>query len=173
MEGIHRILVPASVTGLVLSAVWNATSWANVPGLGRVAVLLFLGVFAVWIPTIRRLRRIGVALQSRNGLWVSLEGAPRWVRFGVLGLLAYACISFVAGMPGPTTPEAHVSVAVGRMFSGHAMLFYGIAAAWNHAHERRSELGLWRCPAGHEVGPRANFCDVCGARINASRSRSG
>lgn len=51
------------------------------------------------------------------------------------------------------------------------MFFYGMAAALNYAQDRRAALGLWRCSAGHEVGPSANFCETYGVPVNGGKVR--
>lgn len=171
MELINRFLVPASLTGLVLSAVWNVASWAGLPvaAMESGSAALFVGVFVVWFPTVFRLRKISAAMQSWNGWSVALEGAPRWMRLGAIGLFAYAFVNFFARFGGAPSSGPADSIEFARLASGHAMAFYGIAAALNYAYERRAELGVWRCPNGHDVGPKANFCEVCGARVNRPR----
>jgi hypothetical protein len=51
-------------------------------------------------------------------------------------------------------------------------LFYAAAAALNHAHDRRAELGIWKCPNSHSVSPKAKFCEECGAAVTKS-ARTG
>ena len=59
MQTVHRLLVPASVAGLVLSTVWNAAAWARLPiaAMESGSSLLFVGVFVVWFPTVFRSRK--------------------------------------------------------------------------------------------------------------------
>jgi hypothetical protein len=176
VELVNRFLVPASFTGLVLSALWNAAAWARLPvaAMESGSAALLIGVFVVWFPTVFRLRKISAAMQW-NGWSLALEGAPRWMRLGTIALFAYALVNFFAGSRGAPDPGPVDSIDFGRLASGHAMAFYGIAAALNYAYERRAELGIWRCPSGHDVGPKANFCEVCeheSAELNC-KSHSG
>ena len=168
MTSISRLLVPVSLAGLLLSALWNAAAWAGLPFAAMESgfAVLFVGVFVVWFPTIFRLRKISSAMQSWNGWWVALEGTPRWMRIGTIVVFVYAFVNFFARFQGAPYSGPAGSIEFARIASGHAMAFYGIAGALNYAYERRAELGIWRCPAGHDVSPKANFCEVCGAPVS-------
>jgi hypothetical protein len=53
-----------------------------------------------------------------------------------------------------------------RGFSGHWLVFYGLAFATLYSVQARPQLldGV-KCPNGHDVDPMAQYCSACGARI--------
>jgi hypothetical protein len=169
VDFIYRLLVPLSLLGLFLCAVWHIAALVGHPAAsmdgGAMGMPLFVGIFLVWFPTMWRLRKIHGAMQSWNGMWVVLEGLEPWLKWSVLIVFAYAFINFFRGFGADMTSPEQSSIGFARIASGHAMFFYAAAAALNRAHERRSDLGIWQCPKGHCVTPKAKFCEECGAPI--------
>jgi hypothetical protein len=169
-------LAPAAAVGFMLAVLWHLAAWARMPiaEMSGGASALFVGIFVVWFPTVFRLRKINSRMQSWNGALALLEGAPRWMQLGAIALFGYTIVNFFVAFGADSAQAARDAFETARGFSGHTMLFYGMAAVMNYAHDRRTELGLWKCTAGHDVSPQANFCETCGARVNeptAARSR--
>ena len=157
--------------GFVLSVGAHCLALANVaiPG-GQLVWGLHIGIFAVWIPTVLLTSR-ATRNSNRKDFWkVALAGCPTWMRRGLYVLFGYAVLNFVlfiiatAGQHGRSTGDASPTVIRG--FSGHWMVFYGVAFAVLYSRIRSPQLYRDRkCPQGHAVAPLARFCPECGSAV--------
>jgi hypothetical protein len=159
------LLLVLAAVGLVASFTVHALAWAGVrvPG----AMLLGFGLFVVWVPTVLISTRL-TRESPRKDFWkAALRGCPRWATRGTMALFAYALVNFASFMFLPRergqSPSAAEEV---RLFSGHLMVFYAVAAAvlYSAVHavdDRR------RCPSGHVNSAQATFCERCGAPVAA------
>ncbi len=157
-----------SAVGLALSVISHVCAMQGVGGpLGDQTWFLHIGIFIVWLPGILAARHLSRNVPQKY-LWkATLRGCPIWMQYAVYGLFGYAIINFLIFMlsdrpqgSGPMPP------AIVRGFSGHWMIFYGLAFAilWSYIQLRGANMAR-RCPAGHEVGPLAKFCEQCGQPI--------
>jgi hypothetical protein len=158
---LSRIIAPVALAGLLASAAWHLGILAGHDFLGEAGMVLFVGIFVVWFPTVMSLQKLAPALQ-RGGSWkVLLAGAPDWVKTVVGAVFIYAMINFGLGFVGVF---ATTGPGFWRIGSGHAMAFYAAAWGLSLAAVRREELGIeWKCQNGHDMSPIAKFCDECGA----------
>ena len=152
--------------GLVLSLVVHLSTFAGVnpeaafPGVWG----LHVGFLALWVPAILVARRRSIAAgpgSERSGI---MEHAPRWLRAVCSVFFAYAFFNFFftifvlnrGGGPrvidGRKVLHNHGKIIreltdeeyerhqayVARTFSGHWMLFYGVAAAMLYPRGRRA-----------------------------------
>ena len=117
--------------------------------------VMSMGIFAVWVPAALIAQRINNGNRLQFSWKKVLAGCPAWMRNSAYAIFIYAFVNFF------------LSIAVGmtglRVFSGHWMIFYGMAfciffSSWNLP----SLLAPRHCPAGHEVAHGNNFCPVCG-----------
>jgi len=115
-----------SVLGLALSLMVHVGTWLGVELPFEVFGLHF-GVFVVWTPTafISNFTRHG--FRRRYGWREALRGCPRWMRWMAYGLFAYAFVNFFLSIVVGGMVSGGVSPL--RAFSGHWMMFYGLAFA--------------------------------------------
>lgn len=133
MDSVLFLFIILSAIGLVLSIVAHLASLVGlpIPG-GKFVWSLHIGIFVVWFPAVIVAYLINQGRPYRE-LWKNvLSGLPRWMRYAVYGLFAYAMLNFLWFFD-PTgsapQPEGDAPPAVIRGFSGHWMLFYGAAFA--------------------------------------------
>ena len=128
-------LIGLSAVGLALSL------WVHLGALGgyRVApqyffVMLHLGIFVVWLPTMLvAKKRIG-NMQRRDFWKLVLRGSPNWMRYMVYGFGAYAVVNFLIFLTqAPSGGSGDPPAVVWRGFSGHWMAFYSAAMATLYA----------------------------------------
>ena len=156
-----RVIAPVALVGLLASLAWHLGILIGHDFLGGAGMVLFIGIFVVWFPTVMSLQKLGPALQ-RGGTWkVLLEGAPAWVKTVVSGAFVYAMVNFGLGFVGGFSTRGSGFWRIG---SGHAIAFYAAAWGLSTAAVRRGELGIeWKCQNGHEMSPTGKFCEECGA----------
>jgi hypothetical protein len=136
-----------------------------IPGGGLVWGLQ-IGIFVVWLPTVLVANRI-TRYTGRKDFWkVALAGCPVWMRralYIVIGYAIFNFIFFIYSTSGHPKPAGAAPLSVIRGFSGHWMIFYGVAFAtlysFIHAPHLFSER---KCPQGHLASPTAKFCPECG-----------
>jgi len=165
------ILVPMmllAAIGFLLSVAAHVASIANIPLPGGQSIwILHGGIFVVWLPTVLVAVRVTRG-ERRQDFWkVLLSGCPRWMRISAWVLLVYVILNFLyfvatssqvrdaAGDPPPS---------VIRGFSGHWMIFYGVAFMTLYSVIKRPALlGRSVCSNGHAVSITDRFCPACGA----------
>ncbi len=103
-----------------------------------------------------------------------LAGCPTWMRYAAIGLFAYAFINFFVAFSGAASNRisgGELTPATIRGFSGHWMLFYGLAfAILFSAYRMPWLLSPAKCPRGHKVAHSDSFCPTCGSAIPASKA---
>lgn len=168
-----QILLPPlmliSGMGFALSAITHLAAFA-----GQIDVLethlpqdvletftsaMTIGIFAVWMPAALIAQRINNGNRLQFSWKKVLAGCPSWMRNTAYAVFIYAFANFFLGIAGGMAEQQHGL----RVFSGHWMIFYGMAfciffSSWNLP----AMLKIRHCPAGHEVGHGDNFCPVCG-----------
>src|SRR5215203_2018982 len=99
------------------------------PG-GGLVWLLHIGIFVVWPPAIlisNNQRRD----PAHKAHWEPLiAGGPIWMRRAIKVLFAYAIVNFLLFMAGTFAhpkPKGPAPPSIVRGFSGHWMVFYGVA----------------------------------------------
>jgi hypothetical protein len=154
--------------GLVLSVAAHCMALAGipVPG-GKLVWSLHIGIFVVWIPTVLTSMQM-TRYSNRKDFWkVTFAGCPVWMRRAVYALFGYAILNFIVftastgGQPKHLTGPAPPSMIRG--FSGHWMVFYGMAFAILFSRIYAPQLYNERkCPQGHTASATARFCSECG-----------
>jgi hypothetical protein len=99
------------------------------PPLSRSVFLLHAGIFVAWIPLVILANRTRPN-PARGNLDHLFAVLPGWLRLAAGVLFGYAIVNFLwfLHLTGPY-PKGHVPFRIEvRGFSGHWMLFYGIAA---------------------------------------------
>lgn len=129
---------------------------------------LHIGIFVVWFPAVLVVSRM-TGSANRKDLWkIALSGCPLWMRRAVYGLFGYTALNFVLFMLRTRTQhdagEASPSVVWG--FSGHWLLFYGIAFAVFYSAIHAPKLLEKRfCPDGHSASHLDQYCPRCGREL--------
>jgi len=151
-----------AVAGLAASVVVHVSSLLGVPQpFGPAAWGLHVGIFVVWFPAVVVAQRLSKGAKQSDFWKATLRGCPLWVRRTSYVLFAYVFINFFAGIA--SGPDSDIKTF--RLFSGHWMLFYFLAAATLYSANKVGSLESRRCLNGHEVSPFARFCDACGAPL--------
>lgn len=125
-------------------------------------------LFVVWIATIFAMRRLGRDVKQRD-LWrAALRGCPAWMRIGVFVVFGYAWLGFFL-RPLLSGKSMQDNANGAQSISALVLAFYGVATAVLYSATHIPNIDLNRtCPNGHRVSPFANFCEVCGAPVQAS-----
>ena len=127
----YLILAVLAAVGLLASLGCHLMGWLQVePPWGKSVFLLHIGIFVVWVPLVILANRT-MPKPGRGNLEHLLAELPRWVRFATSGLFTYALLNFAYFIYCTRQYPKHgvpFSVEL-RGFSGHWMMFYGIASA--------------------------------------------
>ena len=153
--------------GFLLSVAAHVASIAGVPlPAGQSIWLLHTGVFVVWLPTILISNKV-MQGERRKDMWkIMLSGCPRWMRLLGYSVAAYVVVNFIYFM-ATSSGKAHYTgsppPSVIRGFSGHWMLFYGMAFMTLYSVKAKPGLlGRVVCSNGHAIASTDQFCRVCG-----------
>ncbi len=131
--------------------------------------MLHVGILVVWAPTVLVAMRM-TRNTPRKDFWkTAMSGCPRWMRWACIGVIGYAAINFFYFVAfGQQVVKTGIDPAI-RVFSGHWLVFYGVAFATLSSALARPDLVVGhRCPAGHAVDANARYCSTCGAPIGRS-----
>lgn len=134
-------LVVLAAAGFFASLYCHLLSWLDPnPPLGRTVFLLHAGIFAVWIPLVISANRTRPN-PARGNLGHLFAVLPAWARVAVYGLFGYALLNFAYFLYSTRGyPKGQVPFRLElRGFSGHWMLFYGVAAVGFVALDRLAE----------------------------------
>lgn len=117
------------------------------------------GIFVVWCPAVLIAQRINNGNRLTFSWKKVLVGCPQWMVYTAYAVFGYAILNFLLVVIGGNIDDGRGA----RVFSGHAMVFYGLAfciffSSWNRPHLLRTHL----CPAGHEISHEDKFCPLCG-----------
>jgi hypothetical protein len=167
---IFPFMVLAAI-GLLLSIAAHVIALLGlpIPG-GKLVWSLHIGIFVVWLPAVLVASRANRG-KPRSDLWKTvLSGCPPWMRYAGYGLFAYAIANFIWFMvvsssnPAPAGDAPSLEI---RGFSGHWMVFYGVAfAILFSAYRNPRLLQQLRCTNGHEISASDTFCPKCGSKIS-------
>ncbi len=154
--------------GLALSFAVHCMSLTGVIALDRKLIWgLGIGVFIVWVPTVILASEM-TKHANRKDFWkIALAGCPLWMQRGFKVIFGYAILNFVlfaaATIGQPKVKSETISAAEVRGFSGHLMIFYGVAFMVLYSRIHAPQLYRERkCPKGHSSAPAARFCSECG-----------
>lgn len=112
------------------------------PG-GGLVWMLHVGIFLVWFPAILFSKRKLQNVPRQKQMNALLAGSPVWMRRAVSVLFVYAIVNFLlfmASTMGHPKPTGTAPPAVIRGFSGHWMIFYGVAFVTFYSNVKRSAL---------------------------------
>ncbi|HEX4350517.1 MAG TPA: hypothetical protein VH251_09020 [Verrucomicrobiae bacterium] len=129
----YLILAAIAAIGFVASVACHLMGWLHIqpPG-GQWAFLLHVGIFVVWIPlVISANRTMPKPNQGRGNLEHLSALLPKWVRIATGVLFGYAILDFLYFIYCTSQyPKNGVPFYIElRGFSGHWMMFYGVATA--------------------------------------------
>ena len=156
---LKAILYPFMVLALVgflASLIVHIAAWLGLKFPFEVFGLHF-GIFVVWLPAMLASYRLSGGVRGFDYYRYVLRGCPKWMRWAVYGLFAYAFVVFFSGFLGILT-----GTPIERLFSGHWMLFYFFAFATLYSAIHAKDF---RCANGHKLIPGARFCPQCGAPL--------
>lgn len=159
-----------SAIGFVLSAAAHVLALTGIVPLdGRIVMLLHIGIFVVWIPTVLVVNRATKGANRKDFWKIALSGCPSWMRYAVYGLFCYAALNFLifisSTMHGPRSKE--ITAETIRGFSGHWMIFYAAAFATLYSAIWRPQMLRDRkCPNGHTVAVSDGYCPTCGRLLS-------
>ncbi len=159
-----------SAIGFGLSFASHICAWLGREGpLGEYSVSLHFGVFVVWLPAVLALRTL-TRNSPHEDIWqAALRGCPTWMRLAVSVVFGYTMLNFLVFLASTVSTKqgsGPMPPAIVRGFSGHWMLFYGVAYATLYSFIRLGgQEPARKCPSGHEVGPIAQSCKQCGAAV--------
>lgn len=164
-----------AVCGFLISLAVHLLALAGrLPPGGEAIFAMHFGIFIVWIPAVLVSIRLNQGQRTRNSWKHMLAGCPDWMRYAAYGLFGYAFLNFFLAFGGQTTDQGHtneLSPAVLRGFSGHWMLFYGMAFCILFSAFRKPWLlTTATCPAGHKVSHSDSFCPTCGKALPTPRA---
>ncbi|EEF61796.1 hypothetical protein [Pedosphaera parvula] len=157
----YILLMVTALTGLIASIACHLMGWLHVePPWGKSVFILHVGIFVVWFPLVILANRT-MPKAGRNNMKHLLAVLPKWVRVACAVLFAYAILHFVYFIYCTQQyPKHGVPFYLElRGFSGHWMMFYGIASAGFVAlgrlarKSKNAEATTNRCPG---MGGRIN-----------------
>lgn len=127
----YLFLAIVSGSGFVASVGCHVLGWLQLdPPWGKSVFMLHLGIFVVWIPFVI-FTNSTMPKQADSNIEHLLAELPRWVRFVAGGMFVYTLINFAYFIYLTSQyPKNGVPFFIElRGFSGHWMLFYGVATA--------------------------------------------
>ena len=127
--------------------------------MGQLMTGMTLGIFVVWAPAVLIAQRINNGNRLKFSWKKVLAGCPIWMSYTGYGLFAYAIGNFFLSISHEQMNDQQGL----RAFSGHWMMFYGLAfCIFYSSWQRPFLLRTKHCPAGHEVAHDDEFCSLCG-----------
>lgn len=177
LQPLARIVGVAASLGALATIYAAAGAWS-----GRYAkmaghpmlLLLFVGIFVVWFPTVLMLRHMTRGAMSRDTLKVALRHASPSMRRLVYGAWIYCGLVWAVSMIGGILTKGRTIANEGVYFTAFMLVFYvtalGVSAS---ALAMTAEQVNPRCARGHPVGVEAQFCQTCGARVVGAESDGG
>lgn len=129
---------------------------------------LHIGIFVVWFPAVLVVSKM-TGYANRRDLWkITLSGCPLWMRRAIYILFGYTAFNFILFMMrnGAQRESGETSPSIVWGFSGHWLLFYGIAFAVFYSAIHAPQLLEKRfCSYGHPASPLDQYCSRCGAAL--------
>jgi hypothetical protein len=127
----YLFLAVVAATGLLASVACHVMGWLNIePPWGKSVFVLHVGFLVLWFPLVIFANRT-MPKPGRGNFEHLLAELPKWARVATYGLFVYALLNFAYFMfSAHKYPKHEVPFSVElRGFSGHWMMFYGVAAA--------------------------------------------
>ena len=157
-----------AVVGLVLSVICHlAALFGLVQPFGPAVWILHFGLFIVWLPAVVVSIWLVKGYKKKDFWRAVLRGCPTWMRWLTYVLFAYAGVNFFLVVQGGVGRQGNaLDDVLLRVFSGHWMLFYFVAAEilYSGIVVARGEPAR-RCPNGHPALPLAVDCPECGLAL--------
>jgi hypothetical protein len=127
MRSLLIVLLLSAVAGFILIAVSHIGTYVpyRFP-LGRYLILYLAGALLIWIPAVYVANRLAVAAEVKDAWKLVFQRCPRWMRYVLYGLSAYAVLVFVRMAIGS---RFAVPLGMIRTFEAMAMLSYYTAFA--------------------------------------------
>jgi hypothetical protein len=126
-----RLLAIVAAVGLVASVAVHFLGWLHMelPG-EKSVVVLHIGFLLLWFPLVHYANKT-IPKGGRGNLDHLMAELPPWLRIAIGCLFAYALLNFVyfIFLARPHPKHGVPFYLVLRGFSGHWMLFYGMATA--------------------------------------------
>jgi hypothetical protein len=173
-KALHGLAILAAL-GFAISLFVHLAAWAGIAP-PKAAWALHIGIFVVWLPTVLVSQRLTRDFKQREFWTAALRGAPPWASTALKLLMGYAIANFVLFMFQTSESGSKLNEAIqARGFSGHWLIFYGAAAATLYSAAQLRERGerLRTCLNGHTVSATAQYCEQCGAPVNAQHQGQG
>jgi ABC-type multidrug transport system permease subunit len=126
----YLLLAVVAMAGLLASAACHLMGWFHVePPWGKSVFVLHVGFLILWFPLVIFANRT-MPKGAKGNLEHLLAELPKWVRRMVTGLFIYTLLNFAYFMYCTSQYPRHgVPFYIEmRGFSGHWILFYGMAA---------------------------------------------
>jgi len=169
---IRMTLIPfltLAILGFMLSLVEQIRALSGLTSfLGSAFVLVFVGIFIVFVPAAIVGRRRTLGIPYFDQVNSAFDGCPKWVAIalGLMGVNAVA--NFILILVLQPSPHIVGPIPPGllRLLSAFAMVFYGVSIALLYPPIRNGRL--WRqiqCPNGHRLSSLASFCPFCGKSV--------
>ena len=150
-----KILAKLAGLGFIASVIVHSMAWLQIePPIGRAVFLLHIGIFVVFVPLVIYANRT-MPQANRGNMEHLIALFPTRMKFLSGFLFLYAGVNFAylfytaQQFPKGKTPE----LIVLRGFSGHWMLFYGVACAGHVALARLSEQGRSTADSRNDTFP--------------------
>ncbi len=145
----YWILSAIAAAGFLASVTCHIFGWCHIaPPWGKAVFLLHVGIFPLWIPLCILGSRVARKGGYKSNVDPLLKELPAWVRTAVTGLFVYALLNFAYFLFCASQYSKHeVPLYLElRGFSGHWIIFYGIAAAGfaglARLHRKQKENGV-------------------------------
>ena len=127
----YLILAMIAAVGFFASMACHIMGWLQVePPWGKSVFLLHVGIFFVWFPLVINANRT-MPKPGRKNMDHLLAELPKWMRVATGILFVYTILNFVYFIYSTSQYPKHgvpFSIEL-RGFSGHWMMFYGVALA--------------------------------------------
>jgi len=153
----YPVMVLAAL-GVILCLGFFLTGVMNINPLpANKQVILFAGIFVVWIPTIILMNQLTKDFKQKDIWKAALRGCPRWMRTILWVLIGCViALSFVPALLGHG--------AANQTFVLFPATFYSISfcVMYSLIHVDQFDTSR-RCLNGHRISPLAKFCEECGA----------
>ena len=135
----------------------------------HLGAFVFPGLFVVWLPTIFAMNRLTKGFERKETWRVALRGCPKWMRVSCWVVFGYGWGTSMLLMLFTDARASALTSA--RTLSAFVLIFFVVATCVLYSATQAEKYDRTRkCTNGHQVGPLAKFCEVCGAPCDAGGS---
>lgn len=159
IASLSRPFIVVAAIGWVASIVVSALSLVGVSVPDSAALVLFVGVFPLWLCTVLLLQRQMSVARTGFSWATAFRECPQWVRYAIWATWGYGVLSFFLIGGGPFQAKGAGFIAV-----FYATSLGVFVTTW----VTRSEPT--ECANGHRIGPVDKFCSDCGVEIKRTNS---